>query len=151
MGLFFGALVWCVVLAVITTVILLPGTKVEGPLWLIVLVMLGFWAIGLGLLAGAINLGRRTARLTVEGGRLRIETVGLFGAKQQEWSRGEIAAIRADASGMEVNHRPVIELQIHPVTGKKVGLLGGRDVAELRWLATRLRRALDVPARTSQA
>ena len=50
---------------------------------------------------------------------------------------------------MEVNDRPVIELQIHPRQGKKAGLLGGRDEAELRWLATRLRQALQVPARTS--
>ena len=63
------------------------------------------------------------------------------------WSRGEIAAIRADASGMEVNDRPVIELQIHPVSGKKFGVLAGRNEEELRWMATELRRALNVPAR----
>jgi hypothetical protein len=85
-----------------------------------------------------------------EGGRLRVETKGPFGSKQLEWSRGDISAIRADASGMEVNNRRLFELQIHPVTGKKVGLLAGRDENELRWMATRLRRALDVPARKSE-
>jgi hypothetical protein len=58
-----------------------------------------------------------------------------------------LTAIRADASSMEVNHRPVIQLQIHPRAGKKVGLLSGRNEDELRWMATRLRRALNVPAR----
>jgi hypothetical protein len=48
---------------------------------------------------------------------------------------------------MEVNNRPVIELQIHPAVGKKAGFLAGRDEAELRWMAAQLRRALNVPAR----
>jgi hypothetical protein len=138
-------------MAVVTTLTMLPGTKTEGSIWELVLVVLGFWAIGLGMLAVAINLGQRTATLTVEGGRLRVETIGLFGVKQLEWSRGEVAAIRADASGMEVNHRPVLELQIHPVAGKKVSLLAGRDEVELRWMATRLRQPLSVPAREPQA
>jgi hypothetical protein len=151
MGLFFFGLLWCSFMAVFTTVAVLPGSKTEGPTWVIILFMLGFWAIGLGLLAAAINLGRRTATLTADGGRLRLETKGLFGAKQVEWSHGEIAAIRADASNIEVNHRRLLELQIHPATGKKVGLLTGRDDQELRWLATRLRRALNVPARKPEA
>lgn len=50
-------------------------------------------------------------------------------------------------AAMEVNERPVIELQIHPVVGKKAGFLAGRDEAELRWIAAHLRRALKVPAR----
>jgi hypothetical protein len=144
---FFFALMWCALMTVFTVLIFLPNAKREGPLWVIVLFLLGFWAIGLGMLAGAINMGRRRATLTAEGGRLRIETKGLFGARQQEWSRGDIAAIRADASNIEVNHRRLLELEIHPVMGKKVGLLAGRDENELRWLATRLRQALDVPAR----
>ena len=151
MGLFFFSLLWCAFMAVFTTVIALPGTKKEGPVWTIILFLLGFWAIGLGMMAIAINLGRRTATLTAGGGQLRVETKSLFGAKQREWSRAEISAIRADASSIEVNHRIVLELQIHPVMGKKVGLLTGRDENELRWMATRLRRALDVPARTLEA
>jgi hypothetical protein len=150
-GLFFFALMWCGFMVVFTTVMVLPGTKKGGSIWLFILFLLGFWAIGLGMMAAAINLGRRTATMAAEGGRLRVETRGLFGAKRQEWSRGEMAAIRADSSGMAVNDRPVIELQIHPVAGKKVGLLAGRDENELRWMATRLRQALNVPARKTEA
>ena len=83
----------------------------------------------------------------VEGRQLRVTTKGLFGTKERRWDRDEIAAIRADRSNMEVNDRPVIELQIQPRTGKKTGLLAGRNEQELRWLATRLRQALQVPAR----
>jgi hypothetical protein len=147
MGLFFFSLLWCGFMMVFTTVAMLPGTKKEGPVWVIILFLLGFWAVGLGMMAVAINLGRRTATLAAEGGRLRVETGGLFGAKQREWICGEISAIRADASNVEVNHRRLFELQIHPVMGKKVGLLAGRDEHELRWMATRLRQALNVPAR----
>lgn len=144
---FFFALMWCAFMTVFTALIFLPHTKREGPLWVMVLFLLGFWAIGLGMLAGAINMGWRKATLTAEGGQLRVETKALFGTRQQQWSRGEIAALRADASNIEVNHRRLFELQIYPVTGKKVGFLAGRDETELRWLATRLRHALDVPAR----
>jgi hypothetical protein len=118
-------------------------------LWVFVLFLLAFWAIGLGMVVLAVNLGRRTAEFVADSGRLRAETKGLFGTKQREWSRDEITAIRADRSGIEVNDHPVIELelQIHPRAGKKVGLLAGRNEDELRWMATRLRRALNVPAR----
>jgi len=146
-GFFMFPLVWCGFMTVITTVLVLPGTKRESPLWIIILILLGFWAVGLGMMAFAINLGRRRAEVVVESGRLRVETKGLLGTKQWEWSRDQIAAIRADRSGMEVNHKPVIELQVHPSGGKKVGLLAGQDETELRWMATRLRQVLHVPAR----
>jgi hypothetical protein len=98
------------------------------------------------MLAGAINMGRRRAILLVENDRLKLAQVGLFGARKWDWQRESIAAIRADDSGMEVNNVPVIELQIHPVGGKKTGFFAGRDVQELRWMATELRTALKVPA-----
>jgi hypothetical protein len=147
MGFFFFALIWCGFMVVFTTVTMMPDTKKDSPMLVIILFLLGFWAVGLGMMAAAINMSRRTATFTVEGGCLRVETKSLFGTKQLEWSSGEVAAIRADASNIEVNHRRLFELQIHPVTGKKVSLLAGRDENELRWMATRLRQALNVPAR----
>ena len=105
-----------------------------------------FWLIGVATILGAINMGRRRATLIVESGRLALTQTGIWGTKHRMWERGEIAAIRADKSGMEMNDRPVIELQIHPVAGKKAGFFGGRDDDELRWIATELRQALDVPA-----
>jgi hypothetical protein len=47
---------------------------------------------------------------------------------------------------MAVNDVPIIELQIHPVSGKKAGFFAGRDEQELLWMATELRRALQLPA-----
>jgi len=66
--------------------------------------------------------------------------------------REDIADIRAGPSGISVNERPVRERQVHPRSGKKVSLLTGRDEAELRWMATHLRRALGIsPAKQSEA
>jgi len=150
-GLFSFALMWCGFMTVFTTLMITSGLKTEGGsavnVLFPILFVLGFWGIGIGLMAASINLGRRTATLEVGGGQLRIETKSLFGTKQWEWKREDLTVIRADASSMEVNHRPVIQLQIHPRAGKKVGLLSGRNEDELRWMATRLRRALNVPAR----
>ena len=98
------------------------------------------------MMAGAINLGKRRATLTAGKSGLIVVQTGPFGVKRREFRRDEIAAIRADASNVEVNHTRLVELQIHPVTGKKLGLFVNRDDAELRWMATELRNALGVPA-----
>jgi hypothetical protein len=40
---------------------------------------------------------------------------------------------------------PVAQLHILPKAEKRVGLLTGRDAAEVRWIASVLRRALRLP------
>ncbi|MGA2543354.1 MAG: hypothetical protein ABSG78_17530 [Verrucomicrobiota bacterium] len=148
MGLFFFAIVWCLFMVVFTAAMAFgKQDKPSKDFWPLLLFLVGFWAVGLGLMAVAVNLGRRRATLTAGNSGLTVVQSGLFGVKRREFRRGEIAAIRADASKVEVNHRPLPELQIHPVTGKKVGLLLGRDAAELRWMATELRHALGVAAK----
>jgi hypothetical protein len=147
-GLFSFAIFWCLFMVVFTSVVVASTLKKSGTPWFAWLFIMAFWGIGLGLLAAAINMGRRRATLSTESGVLRVTQTGPFGTKDREWRRGEVSAIRADASGMEVNDVPIIELQIHPVVGKKAGYFAGRDEQELRWLATELRRALNVPAKT---
>ncbi len=148
-GLFLFGLLWCGFMAVVTWFVATGEVEWDGPSWVLFVFIALFWGAGLGLLAGAVNLGRRTAVMTVEGGRLHITTRGVLGQKEWEWNPGELSAVRADASGMEINERPVLELQIHPAVGGKVGFLAGRDEEELRWMAACLRHALDVPARPS--
>jgi hypothetical protein len=148
-GLFLFGLFWCSFMAVFTAFAATGDVEWDGASWVLFLFIAGFWAVGLGLLAGAVNLGRRTAVITVEGGRLHIATRGVLGRREREWNPGEVSAVRADASGMEVNDRPVLELQVHRAVGGKVGFLAGRDDEELRWMAASLRLALDVPARPS--
>jgi len=148
-GLFGFGIVWCLIVAAITLAIgsanakNVRGNPVVG--WTLMGV---FWLVGLGLLTGAINMARRRAMLLVENGQLQVAQIGIFGAKKWDWNRENIGAIRANASGMEINNVPVIELQIQPVNGKKVGFFAGRDPQELAWMASELRRALKVPAAT---
>jgi hypothetical protein len=104
-----------------------------------------FLVIGISLLLGAINMGKRQAVFAVVGETLMVLYTGIFGSKRQEWKREQIADIRTGPSGIEVNHTPEIELQILPHSGKKFGMLAGREVQELQWMATVLRRALRVP------
>lgn len=121
-----------------------------GGMALFVLVIVVFWAVGTGMFLAAVNMGRRRAVLGVVGRRsLLVLQTGIFGAKRHEWDRDQIADIRAGPSGMTMNDVPVIELQIVPTTGKKFGLLAGRDKDELYWLAQVLRRALP-PAAAQQ-
>jgi hypothetical protein len=142
-GLFGMSVVWCLVMALFTAMPLLNGAKTSSGFWLAIP---WFWLIGLALMIGAVRVGRRRTSLVVESGKLSMTQTDPFGTKHREWQRGEISAIRADASEMKSNHRWIIELQIHPVAGKKVGMLAGRKDDELRWLATELRRALNAPA-----
>jgi hypothetical protein len=144
-GLFVFGILWCLFMAVITGAFLFAGSSGQDqPEWFVWLIMILFWAVGIGMLLAAINMGRRMAVIRVAGRHLVIETVSLFGSQRRSWAPSEVAAVRVDASGMEVNDKPVLELQIHPVSGKKVGLLAGRDVDELRWMAGRVRQRLGV-------
>jgi hypothetical protein len=146
-GLFLFAIVWCLFMTFVTGLPIFGShVKLEASVWVIMLILSLFWAIGLGLLAGAINMGRRRALIMAGNGRLQIAQQGLFGSKRWEWPRADIAAIRADPSGMEVNGRQLIELQIHPAAGKKKGFFAGRDEDELEWMASELRRALSIAA-----
>ena len=100
------------------------------------------------MMAGAVHLGRRRATLTTGKSGLIVVQTGLFGVKRREFRREEIAAIRADDSNVKVNDTCLVELQIHPVTGKEIGLFFNRDAEELRWMSTELRNALGVPAKS---
>jgi hypothetical protein len=141
-GLFFFAQVWCAFIGAITGLMIFSKS---GPADAIAfLLVIPFWLIGLGLLAGAINMGRRHATITVSNSELNVMQSGPFGTKIRAWRRSEVATVCADKSGMEVNGRPVLNLQIRLVQGTKAGFFAGRDEEELRWLATELRKALNI-------
>jgi len=144
-GMFGFGLVWCAFMGVFSSVIVLAG---ESDVDFVFYAFIGlFWLIGIGMLVGAINMGLRQAVLAVLDGDLAIIQKGLFGTKRSKWAREELSAIRSGPTGMEVNGKPVIELQVHLEDGKKVGLLSERSNPELDWAATVLRNALEVPAK----
>jgi len=97
-----------------------------------------FILIGLAILAGYVHLATATAVLVVSGSGITFTQQSRI--KKSEWqlNRADITDVRVGPSGTEINNKPVFELQI--ITGDThKGLLGGRDDAELHWLATRLR------------
>lgn len=142
------SMVWCAFCALFTTLVAGSWDWEALPALPVLAI---FWAVGVGMMFAAIRSGRCSATIQATGDRLRIAYVGVFRAREQEWSCAELAAICAGPSGMEVNHRPVIELQVLPRAGRKFGLLAGRDVAELQWIAAVLRQALGVPSAPATA
>jgi hypothetical protein len=147
-GLFLFAILWNGFMGVFTPLLLVgifTGKGVEKGAVLIAPAVLSiFWLVGIGILLGALNMGKRRAAIAVTGGALMVIQTGLFGTKQRQWVAMEIRRICAGHSGMEVNDRPILELQIYGQGAAKFGLLAGRTDEELNWIASELRVALGV-------
>jgi hypothetical protein len=147
-GLFAFACIWLIFIAVFTVLMVADGlNQGQNPAGIGSIVAAAafigvFWLVGIGIMLGALQMARRRAAIAVAGGQCMVIQIGLFGEKKLIWKAGELTAVRVGPSGVEVNDRPVMELQFIPRGGKKVGLLGGREVAELEWLAARLSQAL---------
>ena len=152
-GLFAFGLIWMVVITFVSA--LLVGALIDGNMKgknaaiIVPAVLSMFWLAGIGLLLTGINLGRRRAAIAVTGGTLMILQTGLFGSKKRDWEPGDVEGIRVGPSGMEVNDKPVLELQIYDGGAHKVGLLSGRTNEELYWIASELRAVLGVAERPS--
>lgn len=140
-GLFVFGVIWCGMCALFTTFVLLAEAKDGSKLGILAFLSL-FWLVGLGLLLGAINMARRRAVLAVVEGELMVLQTSIFRTKSRQWRRGEVASVHVGPSGMEINEQPVLELQVVSADGDKFGLLAGRDVEELEWLAHETRQSL---------
>jgi hypothetical protein len=154
-GLFVFGILWLAIVGPISLCLIgglfgAIGVQAKKPdanaLWIMPLVMSLFWAVGIGMLLAAINMGKRKAALAVTGGSLMVIQSGLFGTKKRQWEPGEVEAVCTGPSGLEVNGEPVLELHIHD-GGGKFSLLCGRSDAELEFIASTLRRALGVSSR----
>src|SRR5437870_6738265 len=112
-GLFPFAILWNGFMSVFTPLFLVGifrGKDQEQWAYLIVPAVLSlFWLVGIGILLGGINMGRRRAAIAVTGGTLLVIQTGLFGSKHRAWPATEIEKIRAGRSGMEVNDKPILE------------------------------------------
>ena len=154
-GMFIFALLWNGFMTVFTSAVLCGGLNAENQpdetaLWVFPLFLLLFWSVGIGVLLGALNMGRRSAMFAIAAGKLLVMQRGIFGTKQREWAVEEIDAIATGSSGMKVNDRDVPQLQIKSTSGEKLGLLTGRDSQELEWLACELRGAWRAASSTGQ-
>jgi hypothetical protein len=145
-GLFPFAILWNLIVGIITTAIIAAflgsGQKQDQGLLFPIAILSVFDLVGVALLLASVNMGRRRAAIPNTGGTLMVIQTSMFGAKQRQWPAGEIEDVVAGPSGMEVNNVPVLELQILSTGNQKFGLLAGRSNDELRWLVAELRGTL---------
>jgi hypothetical protein len=154
-GMFFFAVLWNGFMTVFTSAVICGGLNAENKpdetaLWVFPLFLLLFWSVGIGLLLGSLNMGRRRAMFAVAAGKLLVMQQGIFGTKRREWPVEDIEGIATGPSGMKVNDRDVPQLQIKSTSGEMLGLLTGRDSQELEWLACELRSAWRAAGSTGQ-
>jgi hypothetical protein len=144
-GMFGFSIFWNGFMALVTVGWLFAGKNSDAVIAYIVFPV--FWLVGIVILLGAINAGRRRAILDVVGDTLLITRKTLFKTSQQEIHRDNIKTIRRDKSGVEINDVPVLNLQVHLHKGKKVSMLSQLSDEELSWIAALLREALRVPGK----
>jgi hypothetical protein len=101
-----------------------------------------FWLVGLGLFLLALHLGTRRWVLKADRKQLEATLRSAVRSRNWQWNSADLREVVVGDSGMEVNNGRLQELKVYARTGKKNGLLLGRDPDELAWIATRLRRVL---------
>jgi hypothetical protein len=106
---------------------------------------LPFLLVGAATALAALHLARRRAGLAVVGDSLMAMKGGLFGSRRGEWKRRQVTAVQAAPSGFTQNDQPLLQLEIQAEGQPRFTLLAGRPDAEIEWLATALRQALQLP------
>jgi hypothetical protein len=139
-------LVWCAIVAVISTIILVSESKHGFPLGPLAFMAL-FDLIGIGMVLAGIHLGTRRCTLRVNSNELRVALKSALRSREWHWPKSDIETIGVGDSGTRVNNRVIEQLQVRE-RGKSrpTGLLSGRSWEELSWVATTLRRALGLIA-----
>ncbi|MFA9476699.1 hypothetical protein ACERK3_00190 [Phycisphaerales bacterium AB-hyl4] len=144
-GLFGFSLLWCGFMVVFTGLTLSGELDLgQTEVWAFAAFALGFWAIGIGMFVFALNMAKRKAIIDIIGDTLVISRQSLFGTKQHEWTADQLRDIVVGPSGMEVNKRPIMNLQIIPHEGKTLGLFSERADDELEWIAKALKLGLQI-------
>ena len=138
----------CAFAAVPTLASLLTGFRAtDGSYWPVVIVVI-LWAAALAVFLPAFHNARSQVELTVVGDELEMLQSSPLRTRRCSWNRADLADVRCGDNGWvsggedDSTMTPVVQLHILPKGEKKVGLLTGRDAAEVRWIAAVLRRAL---------
>lgn len=144
-GLLVFSLLWCGFMVVFTTAMVAGSIKghtaASAALGLLAFLAV-FWTIGLGLLLLAIHLGTRRWAVKADERHLEAAVRSAVRSRNWQWGASDLRELKVGDSNIEVNNRRLQELQVYARSGKKTGLLRGRDPVELAWIATRLRRVL---------
>jgi hypothetical protein len=150
-GLFAFSLIWLGFMVIFTATWVVLSSQVKPAdgrqfFWIFAAGDVLFWLIGLGMLLASLHMGRRQAAIGVTNGELKLMLAGPFGTVRKDWRLADLQTVRVGPSGMAVNDVPVLQLYIVPRDGPPYGLLTGRDVPELEWLATMLRQSVKIPS-----
>jgi hypothetical protein len=112
-----------------------------------ILLFLGiFVAVGLAALAYGVKAGTTRTMLAVTPDLLAFQQNSAFGMRKRQIPRQQITGVTVGPSGTTVNDRPLLELQIAVRGAPSEGMLVGRPVAEIDWIAATLRQALGLDA-----
>lgn len=103
--------------------------------WVGVLIMQVFLLTGVAMFLGGWNMGTRRATLEIDGEGLHIQRNSIFGNKLEHFSPDHIDDVRVAPSGMKVNDRDVMELQIHARGRKALGMLSQFPVEDCERIA----------------
>jgi DMSO/TMAO reductase YedYZ heme-binding membrane subunit len=113
-----------------------------------ILLFLGiFVAVGLATLAYGVKTGTTRTMLAVTPDVVAFQHNSVFGMRKRQISRQQITGVSVGPSGTTVNDRPLLELQISVRGAPSEGMLVGRSVEELNWIAATLRQALGLDAK----
>jgi hypothetical protein len=93
----------------------------------------------------ALSRGAQQAVLAVVGEELIYRQRGLLFSSVARWNRSRIVDLRPQVAALGVEGQKYQTLRILTADGKVVNLLEGYDPADLRWVATVLRRAIGLP------
>lgn len=112
--------------------------------------VLFFVAIGVAMLYFSARLGTRRTTMTVAPPQLRWESVALGQRRAEELDLSRLRAVAVGPTGVRINNRPVLQLELHLAGGEVRGLLRERTPDELAWLAAVLRRELGLGETASE-
>lgn len=102
-----------------------------------------FTLVGAAMFCGALRSGRRRGLIDVVPDGLVVTRRSVGRPRSDAWSPAELDRVVVAPSGVEINDRPVLELQVWDKRGKKTGLFPERDDDELRWIAWEINTALE--------
>jgi hypothetical protein len=126
----------------------LLADQVEENAWWFCWIMLPLmWLIGIGLLLETLHMSKRSAVLTVTKDSLAILETELFGKRHHKWFRRDLENVGVVSESWKDSDGDTcwtIALNIQPKKGKPYKLLDWQDKAELEWIATVLRQALNL-------
>ena len=88
----------------------------------------------------------RETYLDVVDDTLLISRGSRFGTTLHELQRADIRAIKCEHGTMELDDKPILELNVHHDRNECLTLFVGRDADELQWIAWELRCALGLGA-----